>query len=151
MKRSKSIYRLALPAVVVLVLAVFFTGCRKWSHNGDIDGQWQVLEVTYSGVPVDFPEGEIYYYNFYLHTFQLTFTGVRPNRLTGNFTYDKEDDKLGLELGYVIENKVDPLWMQRLVYWGIPSSGVVVMKIHELSSSRLVMGYDNVMIVCRKF
>lgn len=151
MKRKRNIIFLSRVAVLIIFSLMTFSGCRKWSHNGDIDGQWQVLEVSYSGSPIEFPEGEIYYYNFYLHTFQLTFTGVRPNRLTGNFTYDKDKDLIGLELGYVIENKVDPLWLQRLVYWGIPSSGEVVMQIHELTSSRLVMGYDNVLIVCRKF
>lgn len=137
--------------VVMAILAFFSTGCRKWSHNGDLDGQWQVLDVEYSGVPVEFPDGEIFYYNFYLHTFQLTYTGKRSTMMTGNMSYDPDDDKLGLELGYVKSGKVDKSLIDKLVYWGMPVSGEAVMDIMELTSSNLVMGYDDVVIRCRKF
>lgn len=126
-------------------------GCSKQSDLGDLDGQWQVMEVTRAGVAETFPEDEIYYYNFYLHTFQLSYTGKRSIRLTGNLTYSKDSDKLGLELGFVKAGRVDKKLLDRLVYWGIPRSGEVVMQIKELTSSRLVMQHDDVTIVCRKF
>lgn len=137
--------------VVATLLLFTMSGCEKWSHNGDLDGQWQVLQVSFSGEDVKFPDGELYYYNFYLHTFQLTYTGHRPIVLTGNLTYDKHDDKIGLEMGFVKAGKVDGALLDRFIYWGMPLSGEAVMTIKELTSSRLIMEYEDVVITCRKF
>lgn len=138
---------LILGALCLATLA----GCEKWSHNGYLDGQWQILSVSDAGREVQFPEDEIYYYCFYLHTFQLTYTGHRPLKLSGNLTYDKNDDKIGLELGFVKEGQVNQSTLDRFVYWGMPVSGEVVMTIKELTSSRLVMEHGDVVITCRKF
>lgn len=137
--------------MTLAVIMVGLCGCSKASDNGDLDGQWQVLEVTRGGVAETFPADEIYYYNFYLHTFQLTYTGKRSIRLTGSMSYSKDSDKLGLELGFVKAGRVDKSLLDRLEYWGIPRSGEVVMQIKQLTSSRLVMQHDDVTIVCRKF
>lgn len=137
--------------VLMSLFVLTLSGCQKWSHNGDIDGQWQVLSVNDSGVEVQFPDDEIYYYNFYLHTFQLTYTGKRSIQMTGNMTYSKGDDKIGLVLGFVAEGNVSQYLMDRLVYWGMPKSGEVVMDVKELTSSRLIMEHNGVVITCRKF
>lgn len=139
----------SLAALLILVLA--FSGCRKWSHNGDIDGQWQVTDVAYSGVSVDFPQGERFYYNFYLNTFQLGFTDARPIWLRGNFVYDKDKQLLSLDFPYVKNGRVPEEWKEKLVYWGVPDSGEMNLKIMQISSSSLVMQYDDVVISCRKF
>lgn len=141
----------ALGAMLLAIFAIFMQGCSKESHNGDLDGQWQVMEVTYAGVPEQFPEDETYYYNFYLHTFQLSYTGKRSIRMTGNMTYSEGSSSLGLELGFVVAGRVDKTLIDRLVYWGMPESGEVVMDIKELTSSRLVMQHGDVVITCRKF
>lgn len=137
--------------LLIAVSLVAAAGCEKWSHNGDLDGQWQVMEVTHSGEPVQFPEGERFYYNFYLHTFSLGFTDVRPTWLRGNFEYAAEEGRLYLDFPYVREGRLSEEWLSRLVYWGVPVSGVMDTRLLELSSSRLVMAYDDVVIVCRKF
>lgn len=138
-------------ALLALAAAAVPVSCSKASHNGDLDGQWQVMQVVSGGEDVVFPEGEIYYYNFYLHTFQLSYTGKRSIRMTGNMAYDEADGRLALELGFVKAGRVSKELLDRLPYWGFSASGEDVMRIEELTSSRLVMRHDDVTIVCRKF
>lgn len=135
--------------VLMSLYVLTLSGCQKWSHNGDIDGQWQVMDVTYSGISIEFPEGERFYYSFYLHTFQLGFTDERPGWLKGNFSID--GDKLWLELPYTKHDDFSKIWAERLKYWGFPLTGEVTLHIRQLDSSRLVMEYDDVVITCRKF
>jgi len=137
--------------LLTVIFSMILVGCGKWSHNGHLDGQWQVMEVTYSGVPVDFPEGERFYYNFYLHTLSLGFTDSRPGLLKGNMTYDDKAAKLYLDFAYIKEGRLQQKWKDRLIYWGVPKSGDMHVNIRELTSKRLVMEYDDVVIVCRKF
>lgn len=134
---------------VMCISAVAWTGCSKASHNGDLDGQWQVMEVVYGDTSLPHPEEERFYYDFYLSTFQLGYTDKRPEILVGNMDY--EGSTLGLELPYVAAGRVGREWIERLPYWGMPTDGKAVMKIKELTGSRLVMQHDTVTIVCRKF
>lgn len=150
----KQYIRNTVSGILLICMAITVllpTGCSKASHNGDLDGQWQVMEVLNNGVSEQFPEGEIYYYNFYLHTFQLTYTGKRSLRMTGNMTYEEGSGRLGLELGFVTAGRVDKSLLDRLVYWGFPESGEVVMEIETLTSSQLIMRHGDVEIICRKF
>lgn len=136
----------------VLVISLTQTGCDKWSHNGDLDGQWQVMEVLYDGEPIQFPDdGKKYYYNFYLSTVQLSMTGERPGRLKANMVYDKKGKEIIMDFVYVREGKIPHETIDMLMYWGVPQSGEMVADIKELTSSRLVMEYPGVQIVCRKF
>lgn len=134
---------------IISMTVCFFQGCQKASHNGDLDGQWQVMEVLHGDEPISRPEDQRYYYNFYLHTFQLGYTDMRYERLVGNMVYER--NHLMLTLPFVIEDKVKPEWVKRLVFWGMPASGEADMQILELNSSRLVMRHDSVTIICRKF
>lgn len=138
-------------SVLILVAIVFLPGCRKWSHNGYLDGMWQVMQVTYSDDAVSFPEGTRYYYNFYLHTFQLSTEDDRPEVLIGNMTYEEDAGKLLLDFPYIKNGRISKKWRDKLVYWGVPQSGEMDLRIRQLTSSRLVMEYDSVVIVCRKF
>lgn len=145
--RNKNIAFVNIFVLLAMVLAA--SGCRKWSHNGDLDGQWQVMEVKYSGNPVEFPEGERFYYDFYLNTFQLGFTDMRPTWLRGNMKY--VGNKLLLDFPYIKNGRLSKEWMDRLVYWGVPDSGEMDLTIRHLDSSSLVMEYGDVVITCRKF
>lgn len=137
---------------LILVISLTLTGCDKWSHNGDLDGQWQVMEVLYDNTPIQFPDdGKKYYYNFYLSTVQLSMTGERPVRLKANMVYDKKGKEIIMDFVYVREGKIAQETIDMLAYWGVPQSGEMVADIKELTSSRLVMEYPGVQIVCRKF
>lgn len=143
------ISRIALSLLIMTAVGLILSACEKWSHNGDIDGQWQVMEVSYAGDTVEFPEGEKFYYNFYLHTVQLGTVGIRPRGLEGNMIY--EGNRLSLEFPYIEEKKLPSKWMDRLIYWGVPAGGVIDATIQELTSSRLVFKYADVVVTCRKF
>lgn len=142
-------------AVLALWLLLSLSGCAsKWPINGDLDEQWQVMEVEYAGVPVEIPEGERFYYNFYLHTMQLSTIGLRPIALKGNLTY--EGDCLHIEIPAVREEKLAQKWIDRLIYWGFPKSGVMDATILKLDNSHLVFEYTDadagtVTVTCRSF
>lgn len=136
-------------SVGIYMACLLTTGCSKASHNGNLDGQWQVMEVTAGQELLTPPEGERFYYMFYLHTFQLGFTDRRPYGLVGNMSYDKNN--LALDFPLIREGKVDQTWIRRMRYWGLPETGDAVLKIREIDSSRLVMERDSITIVCRKF
>lgn len=146
---EKAMKRFLTSVVGIFMILFMQTGCGKASHNGDLDGQWQVMEVIEGSTPVIFPEGERFYYLFYLHTFQLGFTDKRPFGLVGNMSYDKST--LGLDFPLIREGRVSPEWIRRLRYWGLPETGDAVLQIREINSQRLVMQRDSVTVVCRKF
>lgn len=71
--------------LLVSLVTIIATSCRKVSHNGDLDGQWQMQSIEYDdGTHLS---GSGIYYNFMLHTAQLQSSagGIR----TGNMIYDK--------------------------------------------------------------
>lgn len=144
-------YRITITFIAVFFGFLFFCGCKKWSHNGHLDGMWQVMEVTYADSLVEVPDDARFYYNFYLHTFQLSTHNDRPESLIGNMTYEASQGNLYLELPKVRDGGVSKKWLDMLVYWGVPKSGEMDVNIRQLTSSRLVMEYDSVVIVCRKF
>lgn len=150
-KSSSIRYRFTTIFVVACLAYPFFSGCKNWSHNGYLDGMWQVMEVTYADSLIEFPENARFYYNFYLHTFQLSTNNDRPEGLIGNMTYETHQDRLYLELPRIQEGRVSKKWLDMLVYWGVSKSGEMDVNIRQLSPSRLVMEYDSVVIVCRKF
>lgn len=125
------------------------SGCSKVSHNGHLDGQWQVMEVSYGDENVTFPEGERFYYLFYLHTFQLGVADKRPHGLIGNMSYD--GNTLGLDFPLIRKGEVDQNWIRRMRYWGLPETGDATLQIRQLTAGKLVMQRDTVTIVCRKF
>ena len=110
------ILRIRIPVVLMFVI-ISQAGCRKWSHNGDLDGMWQVMDVTYSDESVTFPEGTRYYYNFYLHTFQLSTEDDRPEVLIGNMTYEPGSDRLILDFPYIKNGRISKKWRDKLAYW----------------------------------
>lgn len=144
-------YRTTTIFIVTFFGLMIFCGCKKWSHNGHLDGMWQVMEVTYADSLIEFPKDARFYYNFYLHTFQLSTYNDRPEGLIGNMTYESHQDRLYLDFPRIREGSVSKKWLDMLVYWGVPQSGEMDVNIRQLSSSRLVMQYDSVVIVCRKF
>lgn len=133
----------------LFILSLGMNGCGKMPINGDLDGQWQVMEVRNGEEQVVFPTGKRFYFNFYLHVCQLGTEDNRPAGLVANMVY--EDDVLSLDFPYVKSGEVDALWMGRLKYWGVPQSGQVTYKILLISSSVLEMKAGDVVVYCRKF
>lgn len=68
----KHCFGLKVTFIISCILSVLaFQGCQKTPINGDLDGQWQVVEV--SPLPEETVVHERLYYNFSLHVCQLTY------------------------------------------------------------------------------
>lgn len=59
------------PIIFGILMILVLQGCQKSPINGDLDGQWQVVEV--SPLPEQIVIHENLYYNFSLHVCQLTY------------------------------------------------------------------------------
>ena len=56
-----------------LLIGLIFLSCQKAPINGDLDGQWQVVEVTPKPAQVNIQQR--IYYNFSLHVCSLSYYG----------------------------------------------------------------------------
>jgi len=142
MKNLSSIIKKTL-AVTVAVISLFaissLTSCRKVSHNGRLDGQWQVMTVenlVSSETVSPYPK---IYYCFNLHVAQLTGTGGA----TGNLHYDKDDAEITIDFPYVKD-------LSGLANFGIHSNPVT-MHIDRLNGKTLVLRTPESIITCRRF
>lgn len=129
--------------------AGLLAGCTKVSHNGQLDGMWQVMELYDSDEEVKIPEGLVCYYNFYLHTCQLGTLDGRIPGLVGNLAV--ADDEVAMQFPYVKEGEVDKIWIGRLRYWGLPESGEAVFHVEKLNSKTMTLARGNVRVICRRF
>lgn len=131
--------RRIFPATLCLLLCALITlgmaSCRKGSINGDLDGQWQIMEMEDLVTGETTPQQQLYYC-LYLHTVNLTGAGLKP----GNMTYE------GKHL--ILEFPLTPV--SQLKPWGIYASPTDF-EIEHLTSSRLVMKSDRVRIHFRKY
>lgn len=133
--------------IVCSILPV--TSCQQLAQNGDFSGQWQFLSIDYpDGTSVN-PQGERYLC-VYRDVAQLT--GPNGVRVTGNLAYDEDAGKFSIEFPYECAANLAP--------WGITAADevdpdsygfVASFTIQTLSSSRLVMTTNGVVITCRKF
>ena len=121
-----------------MVMALCVAGCRKGDINGDLDGQWQIMELE----RVD--EGEVChpertYYCLYLHTVNLT--KADGSKIGGNMIYE-EGKRLTLDFPVTSVDK--------LYDWGIYER-TTTFEIEHLSSEKMVLKSDKAIIVFRKF
>lgn len=137
----KSIVLHIIPSVLLL-MACGLTGCDKKPINGDLDGQWQVMNVEPE--PVTTIDQRIYYC-FNLHTCTLTHYGQdRTDCMAGNMTFN------GSTLHLDFPNYATPEGMLRLQQYGIRSNPVSF-TIETLNSKSLVMTDGSTTVTLRKF
>ncbi|MCH5224943.1 MAG: lipocalin-like domain-containing protein [Muribaculaceae bacterium] len=98
----------------MVVVPILFSGCQKAPINGDLDGQWEVMEVT--PPPVEIVIDQRLFYNFNLHTCDLTYYGALFTQ--GNMRYDGET--LWLEFPFSSHENFDLTLLQ----YGIHSNPV---------------------------
>lgn len=124
----------------ILFVTPFLQGCQKASINGDLDGQWEVIEISpeVENIEVD----ERLFYNFYLHVCQLTYYG--GYFLDGDMTFNGET--LWIDFPYELENKQ----LITLKQYGI-NKNPVVFDVEFPSKNRLILKNEDVMIVLKKF
>lgn len=125
-----------------IIIMIVSTGCPKRPINGDLDGQWQVMEVT-----PEAPETVIdqrLYYCFSLHTTQLAYYGPGPWTSGNILKYD--DRELVLEFPYA---KSDTSIAQ-LKQYGIYHNPVTF-TIEYLDKKKLILRDGDVVVTLRKF
>lgn len=83
-RRNITNCRTLLSALYAFLLLLISFSCQKSPINGDLDGQWQVMDV--SPEPMEKPIEQRIYYCFSLHVCQLTYyDGVFT---AGNMAFD---------------------------------------------------------------
>lgn len=142
--------RLLIRAFIMAMMWVsVMTGCNKVSHNGDLDGMWQVMTVLDSSGEELATNGMRCYYNFYLHTCQLSTADGRVPKMVGNMSVS--DGVIYMDFPYVGLGEVDELWMTRLWWWGIPETGKVSFEYSISNKNTLRLKRDDVEVICRRF
>lgn len=132
-------YILLLLSISVLLSV---TGCRKVSHNGKIDGHWQIMTIedTSTGNVIEPDPRE--YISINLHIMQLTGAG----RLTANMTYDKDGAKITCDFPYVKQPDVERV----MGVYGF-FSNPVSMDVVKVDGKQLILRTDRTLITCRRF
>lgn len=122
--------------LLILWCLILLTGCRKLPINGDLDGQWQILEIRYADGRIETPERA--YYCVQLHT--ITLRQVNGPNQTGNMVYEGDQLSLDMPLSDASDLRV----------FGLDDTKETF-TVTELSSSRLVLTSDYARISFRKF
>ena len=128
---------LALSAILLLLISV---SCQKAPINGNLDGQWQVMDVS-PKPETTIIEGNIYYC-FYLHVCQLSFyDGVFTS---GNMSFN--GDALCLDFPSV-SSTVGKL---KLAQYGI-NENPVIFSVEHLDKGSLILKHGDTTVTMRKF
>lgn len=93
---GKTIYML-LAAVLLLTVG---TGCRRMSHNGDLDGNWRLKAITVTSTGEVIDPGEKCFMAINLELMQLRAPGLPGTQaaiVTGVMDYDEDAGRLTVE------------------------------------------------------
>ena len=125
-----------------LILILSVVSCQKAPINGDLDGQWQVMEVTPEAPEIIIPER--LYYAFSLQNCQLTYYGGVFT--SGILTYNKGEDSFIIDFPHANSQESIATLEQYGIY-----SNPVVFKIEFLDKQKLILKDGEVRVVLRKF
>lgn len=130
-------------ALASIVTMLTLGGCNQTTHNGHLDGQWQIMTIEERSTgAVTVPDhGE--YMCFYLDVLQLTDKGARE---TANMDYDKKAGTLVFDFPYVKSANV----ASALGRFGFHTNPIRF-DIVKLTGKELVIRSDATVITCRKF
>lgn len=129
-----------IPGLIISLIICLLCGCSKDSINGDLDGRWQIMEMSTS--PGENLKEKQLYFNFYLHVCSLSFYG--GYLAEANLTYI--DDKITLYFPYF----QTPEALEKLNKYGIYSNPVTFHVI-SLTGKKLVIQDGDILITLRKF
>lgn len=126
---------------LIILFVTLLSGCDKASINGDLDGRWQILEISTYNNPENIKDRQLYY-NFYLHVCILSYYGGEFT--AGNFVY--ENNRIRLHFPYINSSE----GMKLLNRYGI-FSNPVTFEILYLSKNKLILQDGEITITLRKF
>lgn len=126
--------------VTILLVLLMPTSCQKAPINGDLDGQWQVMNVTPE--PEDKPIKERIYYCFNLHVCNLTYYGEVFT--IGNMQFDGKT--LYLDFPYADSE----LSVRKLRQYGI-NENPITFNVEHLDKKSLILRHGDTVVTMRKF
>lgn len=125
---------------IYIGILIFLVSCQKTPINGNLDGEWEVMEVIPS--PPDWGKETRLFYNFGHHVCQLTVYGG-PFTL-GNLAYNGEE--MTLEFPFINT----PVQELQLKQYGIFSNPVSFNVSFE-SKTRIILSNEESTVILRKF
>lgn len=131
--------KLLIIVSLLTFLPLLTGGCQKSPINGDLDGQWQVMDV--SPALSDTPDAR-FYMCFYLHVCQLSIDG--PVWTTGNMSYD--GSSLSLDFPDAEENELKDFYK----FYGIDSNPVTF-TVKSINGKSMVLTNGPTTVTLRKF
>lgn len=142
MKIVKGKIFICLMTAFVVICAL--SGCRKVSHNGKLDGQWQIMKIENLETSEEIVPENRMYICFNLHVVQLTSVGF--GNASGNMQYDKKAGILNWDFPY----NTDESGLNRLSKWGIYTNPVRL-EVLKINGSTLILKTPETIITCRRF
>lgn len=120
-------------------LIIILTSCTKAPINGDLDGQWEVIEVY--PAPSETIIDQRLFYNFYMHVCQLSYYGSYFS--DAQMIY--EDNTIILDFPYAtsIED------IKILKQYGILSNPVTF-NVEFLNKNSLILSNDDSVVTLKK-
>lgn len=138
-----SIRKYFLCLLAGLLTIIGLAGCNKHPVNGDLDGQWQVVNVTPEPSVIIYPER--LYMCFSLHVCQLMGSDLGHHD-SANMIYNEDERTLYLDFPYI----TTPESLARLAQYGIYSNPVTF-DVELLSGNSLILRDGDVRVVLRRF
>lgn len=130
-------------AMFAMVAFLTLAGCNQTSHNGHLDGQWQILTIEEKSTGSVTVTDHGACICIYLDVLQLT---DKKARLTANMDYDKKANTLSCDFPYVKPADVEAS-LGRFGFYTNP----IKFDIIKLTGKELVLSSDETVITCRKF
>lgn len=125
---------------VALIILLAIPSCQKAPINGDLDGQWQVMEVNPQ--PTEIIINERLYYCFSLHVCQLSYYGSAFT--SGNMKFD------GKTLYLDFPHATSTLNRQKLAQYGI-TENPITFTVEHLDKKSLILRHGDTVVAMRKF
>ena len=132
-KRANNMFKQA----IVALISVLLFSCDKVDCNGDLDGQWQMIEWTSpSGELVGNNEMQIYY-SFQLQMMMFQRLSTSSGQQRSSFENQGSSIRIYDPIEYQGHGHDKILSMDVLSRYGVPSNGM--MKIEHLSPQKMVL------------
>lgn len=140
---------------IIMCAALLFTSCDKWPENGDLDGQWHLMELTPAGETAQDVHSQGIYWEVHLsliviHTTHDTLNGS-TNHTTA--TFEHKGKNLSLTALYIHEFTGDEIITDpnttNFTWTGIYGNKADF-RIERLDSKRMILENERVRLVFRK-
>lgn len=125
---------------LALIMAIILGSCQKRPINGDLDGEWEVIEVYPEPTPAS--EQTRYFYNFSRNACQLTVYGG-PFTL-GNLVYQNET--ITLDFPFVNSESMEITLQQYGIF-----TNPVSFNVEFEGKKRLILSNEDSYVVLKKF